>query len=123
MSRPCNFQPPYHLSPYHTSSVIHEDDIKTTNTRVHIRFNSHDVKRSAELTLNQKNQLLKAANQIAAPYATVLTAKDRQRQIDIRTKWGMKHLKTLGDHRPHTLPPRGSVPGVTSTATQASPHK
>lgn len=101
------FQAPYQLSPYHTNNIVSEEDFKSTANTNHVRFNRDQVRRSAELTLIQKNNLLKAANQITAPFAQNLSAKDREKQINIKMQWSTKHLTSLGtkSKSPHRLPP------------------
>jgi hypothetical protein len=99
------FQAPFQLSPYHTNSIVTEEDFKSTNSTNHGRFNHHEVRRSAELTLIQKNNLLKQANQITAPFAQVLSAKDRERQTSIKMQWGMKNLSSIGQKKSNKVPP------------------
>ena len=91
------FQQAFQYSPYQTASVVAADSFKTTSETSYIRYNPHTVARSAQLTHITSLALRKQNNQIASPYQTQQTAKDRERHLIIKTSWEQKHFgkKTL----------------------------
>ena len=86
------FQQAFQYSPYQTASVVAPDSFKTTSETSYIRYNPHLVARSAELTQITSLALRKQNNQIASPYQTQQTAKDRERHLRIKTSWEQKHF-------------------------------